>query len=241
MKINVIFSNLNCDELDFSGKTTVVIDVLRASTVIAAAIKNGAREIIPVNSIDFAMKISGNSPDRLTLLAGERNTKIIDGFNLGNSPLEYSEEVVKGKSIVYFTSNGTKAIVKSKYSNKVLVAAFVNISAVSNALKNEEAVQILCSGSNGAFCLEDAVCAGMMIDKLSGLVNQTELSDSANSSKILYEKFKDNIYNMLANSDHGKLLIKNGFENDIKFCSLVDKFDVVPHYFNGVLKNHTES
>lgn len=241
MKINVIFCSSCCDELDFSSKTTVVIDVLRASTVIATAINNGVREIIPVGSIDFAVKISGNSPSKQTLLAGERNTNIIDGFNLGNSPFEYSREVVEGKSIVYFTSNGTKAIVKAKYSDKLFVVGFVNISAVANAIKDESSIEILCSGSSGSFCIEDTVCAGLLIEKLFGLIDEIELTDSAKSSKILYEKYRENIHEMLVNSDHGKLLIQNGYEQDVKFCSLVDEFSVVPVFNNGILKNNFNS
>ena len=113
MKINTLLSPLNVDELYFTNKTTIVIDVLRASTTIITALANGAKEIIPVNSIEFAVKVSGDTFSSLTLLGGERNTKKIDGFALGNSPLEYTEEIVKGKSIVFFTTNGTKAIVKA--------------------------------------------------------------------------------------------------------------------------------
>ena len=94
MKINVLLSPLNADELFFTGKTTVVIDVLRASTVIVNALKNGAKEIVPVSSMEFAMKSSSNNFNGLSILGGERNTKKIDGFTLGNSPHEYCEEML---------------------------------------------------------------------------------------------------------------------------------------------------
>ena len=113
MKIRTLLSPLNVEELYFTKKTTVVIDVLRATTTIVTALHNGAKEIIPVSSIEFAMKISGGGQ---MLLGGERNAEKIDGFTFGNSPLEYTEEAVKGKSIILFTTNGSKALVRAKFS-----------------------------------------------------------------------------------------------------------------------------
>ena len=106
MLVNVLLSPNNVDELHFTGKTTVVIDVLRATSVIVEALNNGAKEVIPVGSIDFAMKISVNAHGGQTLLCGERNTKKIDGFDLGNSPQEFIKGIVYGKSVVLFTTNG---------------------------------------------------------------------------------------------------------------------------------------
>src|SRR3970282_2494399 len=107
MKINVLFSYINTDELAYTGKTTVVIECVRASTTIIQALQNGAREVIPVASVEFAVKVSGGMFGGQTLLGGERNTKKIEGFALGNSPLEYPAEVVNGKSIIHYTTNGT--------------------------------------------------------------------------------------------------------------------------------------
>ncbi|MCA2005280.1 MAG: 2-phosphosulfolactate phosphatase, partial [Ignavibacterium sp.] len=101
MKVNVLFSPIAADELYFTGKTSVVIDVLRASSTIITALANGAKEIVPVGTIEFAVKVSGGMFGGQTLLGGERNTKKIEGFALGNSPLEYEEKVVNGKSIVF--------------------------------------------------------------------------------------------------------------------------------------------
>jgi len=241
MKIRVLFSPLCCDELNFSGKTTIVIDVLRATTVIATALNNGAKEIIPVGSIDFAMRISGNSSDKQTLLCGERNTKIIDGFNLGNSPFEYSKEVIESKSLVLFTTNGSKAIVKAKYSENLFTAGFVNLSSIVRAVKDYDEIQILCSGSGGSFSMEDSVCAGNIISELSKINNQLQLTDSGSASLFLYEKHADDLLAMLKNSEHGQLLIENGFENDVEFCAKVNVIDAVPKFINGVLKNYSQT
>jgi len=236
MKVNVIFSPTVVDELYFNDKTTIVIDVLRATTVIGEALSNGAKEIIPVASIDFAIKISGNSSERLTLLCGERNTKMIDGFNLGNSPLEYSKDTVEGKSVVLFTTNGSKAIVKAKYSSRLMVASFNNIMAAVDAVVDEQQLEILCAGSNGIFSLEDSVCAGNIVKLLLQNVSDVELNDSAKASLVLFEKYESNILQMLKFSDHGKILINNGFNDDLEFCSRINSINIVPTFINGSLK-----
>lgn len=237
MKVQVLLSPHNVDELYFTDKTTVVIDVLRATTVIIKALEAGAREIVPVGSVDFAMKVSGNAHGGSTLLCGERNTKMIEGFDLGNSPLEYTEESVGGKSIIFFTTNGSKAIVKAKFSENLFICGFTNLSSVANHLITlKKDAQILCAGSNGMFSIEDTVCAGELVKRIIKARKKTELSDSAKASLILSEQFGSNIEDMLANSEHGKLLIENGFEEDIKFCAKISKSRIIPYLTNSTLK-----
>ncbi len=237
MKLNVFLSPVIVDELYFTGKTTVIIDVLRATSTIITAINNGAKEIVPVASVEFAVKVSGGMFGGQTLLGGERNTKKIEGFALGNSPFEYSKEIVNGKSIVFYTTNGTKSIAKAKYSETLLCTSFLNISSVVGYLISlKKDIEIICSGRNNYFSLEDSVCAGMVVTKLQDHFNDIELNDSAKASKILYEQFGSNILSMLYQSDHGKILIENGFESDLEYCSKVDMLDTIPYYTNGVLK-----
>lgn len=241
MKINVIFDPQDVDELFFAKKTTVVIDVLRATTTIATAIQNGVREVIPVNTVAFAMKVSGDAFGGQMLLGGERNTKIIEGFNLGNSPLEYTPEIVKGKSVILFTTNGTKAIVKAKYSENLFTCCFNNLSAIVERLVNvEQDIYILCAGSNGMFSLEDSVCAGALTAKILESKNDVKLSDGATASNLLYKSLGKNIIKMLKETEHGKLLIENGFENDLEYCANIDSHNVVPTFTNGVLKNYID-
>ncbi|MCF6268220.1 MAG: 2-phosphosulfolactate phosphatase [Melioribacteraceae bacterium] len=237
MKINVLLSPNNVDDLYFTGKTTVVIDVLRATSVILKALENGAKEIIPVGSIDFAMKISVNSHGGHTLLCGERNTKIIEGFDLGNSPLEYTEEKISGKSIILFTTNGSKAIVKAKYSDKVIIASFNNLSKMAEHLiKLETDIEIISSGTNGIFCLEDTICAGALVKKMTKIKSDIELTDAANASLVLNEKYGSNIKMMMQNCQHGKLLLENGFDDDIEFCSTIDNIPLIPYFIGGEIK-----
>lgn len=237
MKINVLFSNNGFDELFFTGKTCVVVDVLRASTVVVNALANGAREIIPVGTVDFAMKVSGDAFRSQTLLGGERNTKKVQGFNLGNSPLEYTQEVVNGRSIIHYTTNGSRAIVKAKFSENLYIACFNNLNAVvEQMIKINKDFEIICAGSNGSFNMEDSVCAGKMIYEIQKKSKDIILTDSSNACLIMYKTFSKSILKMLKSTEHGKLLIENGFIDDIKECAKLDTTDIVPYYNSGVIK-----
>lgn len=237
MKINVHYSNLHLDDLYFSGKTSVVIDVLRASTVIVTALTNGAREVIPVGTVDFAMKVSGNAFGGQTILSGERNTKKVEGFNLGNSPLEYTAEVVSGKSIILYTTNGSKAIVKAKFSENLFICSFNNLPVIARhlLLLNKD-VEIICAGSNGNFNLEDAVCAGRLISEMDKESSDLEISDSGRASLVLNKSFGKSIAKLLKETEHGQLLIENGFATDIKVCAQFGTTDLIPYYISGALK-----
>jgi len=239
MKINVLFSNLHLDDLYFTGKTAVVIDVLRATTVIAAALNNGAKEIIPVSTVDFAMKVSGNAFRSQTLLCGERNTKKVEGFTLGNSPMEYTPEVVSGKSIILYTTNGSKSFVKAKFCENLYAACFNNLTAiVKHLVALDKDFDIVCAGTNGGFNLEDAICAGNIISEIHTLREDLFLSDSASASVTLYKFSGKNIFKMLGKTEHGKLLIENGFADDIEECAKVGTMDVVPSFMGGVIKKY---
>jgi len=236
MKINVHYSNQHLEELYFTGKTSVVIDVLRATTVIVTALVNGAREIIPVSTVDFAMKVSGNAFGGQTLLGGERNTKMIEGFQLGNSPREYKPKVVAGKSIILYTTNGSRSIVKAKFSENLFTCSFQNLPAVAaHLLTLNKDVEIICAGNNGSFNMEDAVCAGRLIAELKQPDNP-ELDDLARACLILNKTFGKNLKKMLKESEHGRLLIENGFIDDLAICAEVGITDVIPSYSSGIIK-----
>jgi len=237
MKLDVLFTPVQADELFFTGKTTVVIDVLRASSTIITALSNGAREVVPVGTIEFAVKVSGGIFGGQTLLGGERNTKKIEGFALGNSPSEYSNDIVAGKTIVFYSTNGSRAVVKAKYSENLFVCSFNNLNAVAKHLKKlNEDVIILCSGNNNFLSLEDAVCAGMLVNELNAGEKNILLTDSSRSAMALFKSFGKNILKLLADTDHGELLINNGFETDLKACAELNNTDVIPYYSGNVLK-----
>jgi 2-phosphosulfolactate phosphatase len=237
MKIDIHYSSQHLDDLYFTGKTSVVIDVLRATTVIVSALKNGAREIIPVNTVDFAMKVSGNAFGGQTILGGERNTKKVEGFNLGNSPLEYTTEIVAGKSIILYTTNGSKAIVKAKFSENLFICCFHNLPFIANHLiaLNKD-VEVICAGTNGNFNLEDAICAGRLLSEIWKINENIEISDCGRASLVLNKSFGKNIVKMLKETEHGKLLIENGFAEDIKECAQYGITDLIPYYISGSIK-----
>lgn len=240
MNIDVFFTPLQInDELSLQGKTVIVVDVLRASTTIATALKNGARVIIPSASVENAMKYASTLEPDSFLLCGERGGKIIDGFHLGNSPFEYTEDKVKGKTLIYASTNGSVAITRTKYAKFSLISGFVNISEVVNFVnKNSDDVLILCSGKLNRFCIEDAVCAGMIVFLLMrGKPKKSlKLSDSAIASVKLYKSYRKNLLKMLQESEHGRFLIELGFGDDLKVASDVDSIPILPVYSDGVIK-----
>ena len=237
MKIHVLLSPHNVDELYFTGKTTVVIDVLRATTTMVTALNNGAREVVPVNTIEFAMKVSGNAFGGQSLIGGERNTKKIEGFALGNSPLEYTQEAIEGKSVILYTTNGTKATVKAKFSENLFLLGFNNLSAVAKHVAGLGGdLEILCAGSNGMFCIEDTICAGKLIEELNKISGETELTDSAKACVSLAGSFGEDLGQMLRECEHGKLLIENGFEEDLDYIAQLNTIDAVPFFDSGVVK-----
>ncbi len=241
MKIEVTFSSSQLDELQLRDKNIVVIDVLRSSTTIAVALHNGAREIIPVASIESAVKISGSLFGEVTLRGGERNGKMIDGFNLGNSPKEYSYSNVNGKSIIFCTTNGSVAMHKSRYARHLAIASFVNVSVVTDYIKDlNKDLLIICAGKAGVignFSLEDAVCAGMILSKLSeNGTGSFELTDSARASQLLYKNLGKSLPKLLKTCDHGQYLTEIGFEDDLKICSAVDSVPVLPVLSGTVIK-----
>ena len=242
MKINVLFSYTNYDELYFSSKTVVVIDVLRASSTIVTALNNGAREIIPVTSVEFAVKSSGGLFTGQTIIGGERNTRKIEGFTFGNSPLEYTEDKVSGKSIIFYTTNGSRAVVKAKFSENLFVASYLNLSAVASELAElDKDIEILCSGSGNAISLEDIICSGKLITEIQKLKEDILLSDSSKASISLNKSFGKNILKMLRETEHGQTLLINGFEKDIEYCSKLNLLEAIPVFSNNALRLFTST
>jgi 2-phosphosulfolactate phosphatase len=241
MRVDLYFTPNQIDETQFRDKVVVVIDVLRASTSIATALHNGAREIIPVTTVESAVKISGNLVGAAVLLGGERNGKTIEGFHLGNSPLEYTEEKVKGKSIIFSSTNGSQAIAKAHYARDLVVCGFVNVGIVAEFLgKCTSDIIIVCAGDDGRFSMEDSVCAGLLIRRLSRTDGvKAEHSDAALAAVTLYKSFGKSTLKMIQNSEHGKYLIGIGFADDCAICARVDSIPVLPQLVGNVIKVKT--
>ncbi len=227
VKLEVFFTHGGVSETFVKGKLIAVVDVLRMSTTIAYAHANGCGRIVPVESVEAASKLAASLDKSVTLLGGEREGKRIDGFDLGNSPLEYTREVVEGKNIILSTTNGTRTIAKARDAGEVIIACFANMGAVLEYMKRagNGLAGILCAGKQGRFALEDAVCAGMMVDRLAG---EAEVDDAGRAARLLYAEHKHDIPAMVRNCEHGAYLASIGFEDDLEVCAAVDRLDAVP-------------
>lgn len=230
------------DDLILKDKNVIVMDVLRATTTMTIALANGAKEIIPTESIATAVRVAKGSKN--SILCGERNGKVVEGFSLGNSPMEYTPEVVKDKSLIFSTTNGTLAIIKSKFAKTCLICSFLNISAIVDFINAmDEDFTIICSGKLNDFCLEDAVCAGMLLNKLS-VGRNLEMKDSEiaamnlcnDLAMLLNVPSQDKVLKMFHMSEHGRYLTSIGFDNDLEISSKIDSYPFIPIFRNGVVR-----
>jgi len=231
--IQFVPGNVPADEAE--GKVFVVIDALRATTTVIEALSNGCTEVIPVVSVDDAFDLAKKSPGKATLIGGERGGVKVDGFDLGNSPREYTRDVVWGKRVVLTTTDGTKAFHWVAASEHVLVGAFTNAHAVVQrciALGADPVMVPACK--RGKFSLEDAVCGGMMIDLLEK--RGVDLTDGARAASILYRSFDGDLLEMARISEHGRTLIRLGFEEDLSFCVQTNISLLVPVFRNGSVR-----
>jgi len=216
---------LQQDELQ--GKAVVVIDVLRASSSMVTALANGAKAVMPAPDVQSACQLREKSNN--SLLAGERNGCKIPGFELGNSPLEYTKDRLKGKTLIMITTNGTRALLAAQQAEQILAASFLNSTAAAKMLLALELdVVLLCAGTKGRFSLEDFAAAGMLATALLELGARVRLKDETLAAAALYEKYSGQLETMLCKAEHGHDLAINGFSRDLSFCAQKDIFDAVP-------------
>ncbi len=213
-----------------SDRTVVVVDILRATSCMTTALAHGIKSILPVRSLNEALALK--SDDVYT--AGERDGKKVEGFDLGNSPFEYMQDYLKGKSIAFTTTNGTQAIAKSDGAREILVGSFLNLQAIVDYLrKTPDNILVVCAGWKGKFNLEDTLFAGAVVDGLAGSFEPE--CDSALAAAQLYNTAKNDLYGFLKNSSHVKRLGRLGIEKDISFCLTHDTYGIVPILKDGAL------
>ena len=192
----------------------VVIDLLRATSVISTAFHYGVKEIIPVQTLEEALAYK-DKPNHI--VAAERNAELMEGFDYGNSPFHYMNEEVRGKTLALTTTNGTKALILTE-SHHAITGSFVNFDAVVEYLieKNKDVV-LLCSGWKGLFNLEDSIFAG----KLASVLMKNGFQNNNDSTLAAIELFKisdADLFGFLSNSSHRKRLQSLNMEEDTKFC-----------------------
>lgn len=235
--LDVFTTSSSISDEDIRGKTVVVIDVLRATSTILTALHNGAKSVVPVENMGTAGKIAINLDPSSYMLCGEKDGKQIDGYDLGNSPFEYTEEVVAGKTLILNTTNGTKALVRCMNASKVYIGSFLNLTAICEQLKNEtNEISIVCSGWKGRLSLEDVLCAGYIVNQVYGGVIPEDAKDGAKVAMGLFERFGNEIEETVSATNHAKRLIGLGFESDIAYCCQIDLFDFAPEFKEGIIR-----
>ena len=237
MYISVIPTAQQAQGINFSGQTAVVIHVLRATSVITTALENGAREVIPVKTVEEAQNLYAQCDTAKTLRGGERNALKIEGFDLSNSPLEYKKKVVEGKSLILTTTNGTNAINNIIGADEVVLACFRNGAAVVEHIVGlshcgSRDIAIVCAGTESHFSLDDGLCAGMIIELLKQRT-EVETDDLGLLLHRFYNESKDNLFGALSGCYHLKRLFTMGFYDDIKFCLETNCVQIVPVLKDG--------
>ena len=234
MRLDVFFGGHQLTPADTQGRVVLVIDVLRASTTVSVALANGAKAVVPFESSDEVIARAKQFERDDVLLAGERKMHVIPGFDLGNSPREYTPEVVEGKTVLLTTTNGTVALAGLQGARDVIVACYVNYSAVSAmiraAARGAADVAIVCAGRDRLFALEDAACAGRFTRSVIKRLANVRLNDAAQACCLIDKRYGDRLDRLFEDAEHGRALAEAGYAEDLAVCAAVDAHPVIPIY-----------
>lgn len=211
-----------------AGGIAVVVDVLRASTTIIHALAAGCIAVRPCAEVAEAQELAGAMRAGRVLLGGERDAKPLAGFDLGNSPGDYTAKRCKGTTLVLTTSNGTPALLRAAEAARALVGAFVNYSAICEQLRQDaRPVHIVCAGSEGEVSLEDTLLAGAFVDYLCD-VTEVQLNDGARVAWDCFETHGRVLQGAFEVSKGGAKLRSLGYDEDVRAAAQVDRFSLVP-------------
>lgn len=217
--------------------TVIVVDVLRATSSIICALNGGAIKVVPTVDAGDAVALASRLGARECVLGGERGGVRINGFELGNSPEDYLGRVVRGKTVIVSTTNGTGALHSVKSADMVLLGSMINrTAAAKKAAAEGNSILIVCSGTDGQPSADDLITAGALIDavRLFADVREGELSDMALICENLYHNWKEGSFD-LDSVFHVKRLKGLGFARDVEFCFIPDSTDTVPVYRDAVI------
>lgn len=243
--LEVYFLHSDVRPGDLHGRVAVPIDVLRANSTIITALAHGATKVIPCLTIDAARacrdevdNADSSSIARPLLLGGERNCCRIDGFDGGNSPLDYPPQKVARKQLAFTTTNGTRAINSCKDADVIFLGAFLNLSSLCAQLAPHSQVALVCAGTDQQMTMEDILFAGCVAEHLLSeygfQVAASRCSLSTNIAIACWQAAQRRIESgeslaaFLKMSRGGRNLMAQGMESDILFCSHIDRYDVVP-------------
>ncbi|WP_346916009.1 2-phosphosulfolactate phosphatase family protein [Clostridium sp.] len=236
MNIDVVISAQHIKPEKFKDRIVVVIDVLRATSVMVTALSNGCDKIIPVKEIEEAVHIASKDRNNY-LLGGERGGIKIDKFDFSNSPLDYSEDIVRGKSLIMTTTNGTRAIKNSEEAEKIFIGALINGRAVAEKLaKLNKDVTFVNAGTDGEFSMDDFITSGYIINCLRDIMkNQCTLTDIAKTSEYVYIN-NPSIISFVKDALHYKRMKDLKYHEDLRYCLSKDLVNIVPEYKDGEIK-----
>jgi 2-phosphosulfolactate phosphatase len=235
MRLDVVFTPAGLTPGDVQGRTVFVLDILRAGTSICAALHHGARAVVPVASTEEALRLAQTLGADETVLAGERNCVRIPGFGLGNSPLEMTPEMVRGKTLVMTTTNGTGALLAVAGAAQVLVASAANHARVAERIREawqeQREVLIVCAGRQQRFALDDAYGAGrLVLAALGGGRGRKGLNDAALAALDLVRRYGRRWERPLAASEGGRELTRLGMAEDVTDAARPDAYPVLAEF-----------
>lgn len=222
---------------DTRDAVVVIIDVFRATSTITAALHNGAKNVIPVASVEECIKVGKETANSIT--AGERDGKVAEGLAYGNSPSEYPGSFIAGKTLVLTTTNGTRLLHMVKDAAHIITGSFLNLTAVCDYLQSQgKNVLLGCAAWKDRFNLEDTLFAGAVVNRLKD--NFTINCDSARAANYLYESSKGgDVISFLRDSSHYRRLSAYGLQADMEYCATPDLHPVVPILRGKELVIHT--
>lgn len=233
MNIDIIISADHVEKNYLKDKVVVVIDMLRATSVITTAFMRGCKEVIPYLTIEEARKKASELESGSFILGGERQAVKIDGFDLSNSPLEYTEDIVKGKTVIMSTTNGTRTLTECSCAKRVFVGSMLNGKAVAKKLiELGEDVVIVNSGTNGQFSMDDFICSGYIINEMLKMSSKLYLSDIAKTANYIYEN-NAGIESFIKDARHYGVMKNLNLMEDIEYCMQKDITNIVPEYKDG--------
>ena len=237
MKIETYFTAGEVDPAALGGRTAVVIDVVRATSVMVEALANGARAIYPTLAPSDAVKLAGTLGREDTLLCGERKGLKVEGFDLGNSPREFEAGVVTGRRLVMSTTNGTRAFLAAAGAARVYAAALLNLSAVAARVAGDEGLVVVCAGRENRFALDDAVCAGLLVERVRELRGEkpTTLDESSRTALLLAGAVTPDA-DFFRETAAGAALVGIGLGDDLPFVALRDRHTLVPEMHDRMIR-----
>jgi 2-phosphosulfolactate phosphatase len=235
MKADVLLYPQVLNQQLINEKRVVVIDVLRASSTIVTALAHRADQVIPVNEPTEAIELSRSIGVTECILGGEQKGLKIEGFDVGNSPLEYDAAIVAEKKVILCTTNGTKVTRRMSGAAEVLIGSYLNLQAISDYLSaGDQDVLLVCAGREGQASLEDLACAGMLVQSLQQQRSALELTDAASVALFVTERAQTTtLEQFFAVTQHGRYLVKIGMAADLQVCAVLNKFAIVPRYVDG--------